>query len=90
MGWTSPILPFLDSPESPVPRPTESEVSWITSLLAVGAILGAVPSGKLADKIGRKWMIALTALPFLGSWITLVLAKKIELLYLGRLLGIRK
>ncbi|XP_047369136.1 facilitated trehalose transporter Tret1-2 homolog isoform X1 [Vespa velutina] len=87
LGWTSPILPFLSSKRSFIPQLTEDETSWITSLLALGAILGAVPAGKIADYFGRKLAMALTAIPFLISWITLIFSRNIIGVYVARFVG---
>lgn len=87
LGWTSPILPFLQSKESFLPNLTEDETSWITSLLALGAILGAVPAGKIADFFGRKLAMAITAIPFLISWITLIFSRSIIGVYIARFVG---
>ncbi|XP_014609812.1 PREDICTED: facilitated trehalose transporter Tret1-like [Polistes canadensis] len=87
LGWTSPILPFLGSKQSFIPDLTEDETSWITSLLALGAILGAVPAGKIADFFGRKLAMGLTAIPFLISWITLIFTRNIIGVYVARFIG---
>ncbi|KAL0105973.1 hypothetical protein PUN28_016003 [Cardiocondyla obscurior] len=87
LGWTSPILPFLTSAESFLPELCEDQISWITSLLAVGAIVGAVPAGKIADRIGRKLAIVLTAVPFATCWLTLLTTRSITSIYAARFVG---
>lgn len=43
MGWTSPVLPMLRGPNSPLPRqPTLQEESWIGSLLVLGGLIGKI------------------------------------------------
>ncbi|KAJ4426302.1 hypothetical protein ANN_27116 [Periplaneta americana] len=86
LGWTSPALPLL-------PFLTEAQASWVGSLLAVGALLGALPAGWLADAWGRKAFLLSLGLPFLLGWglvITSALALspefQVPLLYAARLL----
>lgn len=92
LGWTSPVLPHLTRNDSFIPdlKNDSEEVSWITSLMPLGAILGAVPSGKAADRIGRKLAIGITAIPFLVCWVLLLLAplgSSIPVLYTARFIG---
>lgn len=92
LGWTSPVLPNLSRNDSFLPNLDQEgeESSWITSLMPLGAILGAVPSGKAADRIGRKLAIAITAMPFLICWVLMLIAPfaaAIPLLYTARFLG---
>lgn len=55
--------------------------------MSIGAIIGAVPAGKLADKVGRKKAIIATALPFLTSWVMIVFASHVVVLYVARIFG---
>ncbi|EGI69874.1 PREDICTED: facilitated trehalose transporter Tret1-like [Acromyrmex echinatior] len=87
LGWTSPILPYLTSAESFLPELSKDQISWITSLLALGAIVGAMPTGKIADRIGRKWAIFLTAVPFAICWLTLFTIRNINSIYIARFIG---
>ena len=88
LGWTSPILPYLASTKSFLPNGlTDSEESWVSSLLAVGAVLGAVPAGKIADRIGRKAAIIATSLPFLVSWLVIIFCRDLTSLYIARFIG---
>jgi SP family facilitated glucose transporter-like MFS transporter 8 len=86
LAWTSPTLPELQSTNSTLPV-TPGEGSWIGSLMAVGAIVGAVPAGFFADRFGRKIVILGLSVPFLLSWILIVVANSVGLLYLARLIA---
>ncbi|KAG5311729.1 TRET1 protein, partial [Acromyrmex insinuator] len=83
LAWTSPVLPQLYKENSWLVI-TKEQGSWVSSLLALGAILGAVPSGPMADKLGRKKTLLLLAAPFLLSWVIIIFAYKLWLIYLAR------
>lgn len=86
LGWTSPMLPYLTSEESFV-KIDEEQGSWITSLSAIGALIGAVPAGKYADYIGRRKSILSLSIPYIISWLLLVFARNLWSLYVARFLG---
>lgn len=86
LAWTSPTLPELQSANSTLPI-TPEEGSWISSLVAVGAIVGAVPAGYFAERFGRKLVILALSAPFLLSWVLIVAANSVVLLYLARFIA---
>lgn len=65
---------------------TTIQFTWIASFLAIGAIVGAVPSGIIADKIGRKKAAILITIPYIISYIITVFASNIPMLYAARFL----
>lgn len=83
LAWTSPVLPQLYEETSWLVI-TKEQGSWVSSLLALGAIVGAVPSGPMADRLGRKRTLLLLSIPFLLSWAIIILASKLWLIYLAR------
>ena len=83
LAWTSPVLPKLMTKDSWFPI-TEEEGSWVSSLLAIGAIAGALPSGTLSDKFGRKKALLALAGPFLLSWGMIIGARAVWLLCVAR------
>lgn len=83
LAWTSPVLPQLYE-ESSWLVITREQGSWVGSLLALGAIAGAVPSGPMADRLGRKKTLLILAVPFLLSWVIIIFASKLWLIYLAR------
>lgn len=85
LAWTSPVLPQLYLPDSFMVL-TEEQGSWVGSLLALGSIAGAFPSGTLADKHGRKKTLLMLAGPFLASWGIIILTAEVWLLYVARFL----
>jgi len=59
---------------------------WVVSVVLIGAMAGALISGKLADKFGRKKIIIVTAIIFiLGSAIS-GLAPNVILIIVGRII----
>lgn len=85
LAWTSPVLDQLKSVDSTIPI-TKEQGTWIASMLAIGAILGAVPSGILADKLGRKKAAIVIAVPYIISYLLTVFAQNVWWLYGARLL----
>ncbi|XP_014280108.1 facilitated trehalose transporter Tret1 isoform X3 [Halyomorpha halys] len=86
IGWSSPALPELQSPNSTLPL-TPDQGSWVGSLLAIGSFIGALPAGSVADLLGRKLTIMSLSVPLLISWSMIHFATSVNILYLARLLG---
>lgn len=59
---------------------------WVSSLLAIGAILGALPTGYIADAIGRRYTALAMDIPFFLAWLCLSFGGSAGWLYLGRFL----
>lgn len=90
LGWTSPVAPKLkatDPIDSPLDRPiTTEEDAWISSLVALGALVAPFVAGPLADRIGRKWVLLSSSVFFVFAYILMMIASEIWILYLGRLI----
>jgi SP family facilitated glucose transporter-like MFS transporter 8 len=81
-GWTSPALPLLQNPKLPQGYNssnntfhhiiTDDEASWIGSLAPLGALIGAIPAGYLANVLGRKQLLLLLTVPVLLGWMTII------------------
>lgn len=85
LAWTSPVSSQLISNTSSLPI-TKDEETWVASCLPIGALFGALASGVLADKIGRKYSaIVIDALFVIGYLIT-VFASKAVMLFVARAL----
>ncbi|XP_044950620.1 sugar transporter ERD6-like 16 isoform X3 [Hordeum vulgare subsp. vulgare] len=65
---------------------SNSQYGIFGSVLAVGAMIGALTSGRLADTLGRKMTMRLAAIVGIFGWLAIYLAKDATTLYLGRVL----
>lgn len=61
------------------------QYSWFGSILTIGAMLGAMMSGKIADKLGRKSTMGFLELFCIVGWLGILFAKNAWLLDVGRL-----
>ncbi|XP_030239813.1 facilitated trehalose transporter Tret1 [Drosophila navojoa] len=90
LGWTSPILPKLksnDTSDSPLDRPiTSEEDAYISSLIAIGALVAPFIAGPLADRIGRKWVLLSSSVFFVLAFVLNMIASQVWILYLSRVI----
>lgn len=89
--WTSPMYSKLysnDTTVNPLGRPiTKDEDSWIASLINIGAILGSIPAGLMADKIGRKMTLLCIAVPHFTAYLMFAFVSEVYLFYIGRFIN---
>ena len=66
---------------------SQDEASWIAALSNIGQLFGAIGTGILAGKFGRRPTLMLLCVPLLAGWVTLGLARdQMWMFYLGRIL----
>ncbi|CAH0717982.1 unnamed protein product, partial [Brenthis ino] len=85
-GWISPITSLLQSEDSPVGYPlTDSQLSWIASVLGLTATFGVVTYSYVADKYGRKISVVVIAMLEAISWVIRLSYTSFPLLILARI-----
>uniref|UniRef100_A0A8D9ALW1 Facilitated trehalose transporter Tret1 n=2 Tax=Cacopsylla melanoneura TaxID=428564 RepID=A0A8D9ALW1_9HEMI len=84
-GWSSPVLQYLTSPESPVPM-NQDQSSWVVASMEFGCWAIPFLAGMMADKIGRKWTLMLTGPAYAISWIMAIYSRSVWGLYAVRIL----
>ncbi|KAF8728763.1 hypothetical protein HU200_018041 [Digitaria exilis] len=65
---------------------SNSEYGVFASVLTIGAMIGALTSGRLADILGRKMTMRFAAVVGILGWLTVYFAKDAMRLYVGRIL----
>ncbi|XP_008795112.1 sugar transporter ERD6-like 16 [Phoenix dactylifera] len=63
---------------------TLSQYSVFGSILTIGAMIGAITSGRIADLIGRKGAMRTSALICIIGWLAIYFAEDALMLYFGR------
>src|ERR1700760_1622267 len=81
-GVISGALPFLKQNWGL----SDPDIEWLTTSVLVGALLGAIFSGKLSDRIGRKRMIIINAVIFTVGAAGSAAAKTLSLLVTMRII----
>lgn len=81
IGIIDPALPYLHRATSL----GEAQLSLVVAAVMAGSILGSVVAGMLADWLGRKRMLMVSALLFVGSVTAIYLSQSFIPLMLGRL-----
>lgn len=84
LGWPSPAVPKLLQGEASL-KITSNEISWVVALMDFGNVLSPIPSGYLADYLGRKTTLLLTAFLYIVTWALVIFGKSAWYLYIARI-----
>jgi len=86
IGWSSPAGPFLARPEQEGGfNLSDEENSWVGCLMPAGALIGGQVGGLLMARMGRKGAMMTGAAMFAISYLMLVVAPNVWVIYVGRL-----
>lgn len=84
-SWTSPSIPkLLDNKEYNI---TSDEASYFTMISSFAFILSTIATIFYSEKIGRKSVLLLIAIPHLLAWILIATATSVYAFYLARFLA---
>lgn len=86
LGWPSPVLQKITSPTSEVYL-TSEQTSWMVSVLYIGSTLSPIPTGWMANCLGRKMTFMVLASVAITSWLFLVAVQSPFGIYTARFLG---
>ena len=85
IGWSSPAGPLLAKTEADDGfNLTDDQNSWVGCLMPAGALLGGQVGGLLMTKLGRKGAMMTGAAMFAVSYLLLVVAPNVWVIYAGR------
>lgn len=76
LGWFSPALPILTSPNTPLSSPlTNSQISSLGSINSIGALIGAFFVGSVTALLGSKRATLILAIPSVIYWLMIYFAE---------------
>lgn len=89
LAWTSPTLELLRDVNSTAQLhlTSKSQESWISAWTPIGAIIGALPAGYLADLLGRKKLMIIFSIPWIATWAMLIFGTSVNMLYASRFIS---
>ncbi|KAJ8949160.1 hypothetical protein NQ318_012908 [Aromia moschata] len=94
VSWVSMIIGYSSAYTSPAQISlekefsiTQNQMSWISSFMPLGALVGGLCGGTLIEYLGRKWTILLTNILFLAAWSVNYFAQSYEYLYASRIIS---
>ncbi|CAG9863753.1 unnamed protein product [Phyllotreta striolata] len=85
-GWTSAAVPVLRSGKYAFTL-TPDEASWLVAIMPLSSLLGDVIAAVTINKIGRKKLILLSAIPLTISWILIAVADTKTNLFVSRVIA---
>lgn len=93
VSWVSLIIGYSTAYTAPAQASletdfefTDNEMSWMSSFMPLGALVGGLGGGSLIEYFGRKWTVLVTNMLFLLAWFTCFFAQDYIYLYIARIL----
>jgi MFS family permease len=85
LGWTSNLEKNILKDDNDFGFNVNT-LSWafVSSILNIGAAIGCLITGVIANSIGRKKTLILNSVPFIIGWILIIFAKHSLMLIIGR------
>ncbi|CAG5100758.1 Similar to Tret1: Facilitated trehalose transporter Tret1 (Bombyx mori) [Cotesia congregata] len=84
-GWTSPYLAKFTSPDMNTSiNLSETEASWVASLLNLGRFGGSIVGATSQGIIGRKKTLLISTVPMAIGWTCTIIANSVTWLYVAR------
>ena len=82
IGWSSPVQPQLERNVTTAEntksvwylRLDEDEMSWVASLINIGALIAAIAAGFVIDQFGRRAVLMMAILPSIIGWLLIATA----------------
>ncbi|XP_058816625.1 uncharacterized protein LOC131679891 [Topomyia yanbarensis] len=89
VGWTAPIIPLLQSADTPLPSGpiTVEEASWVGSCLCIGGMTGTILFALIHTYFGKKVGLLLLAVPHLILWTLLMVGDSVYYIYVARVMS---
>ncbi|XP_017782106.1 PREDICTED: facilitated trehalose transporter Tret1-like [Nicrophorus vespilloides] len=85
LAFSAILIPQLEDANSDL-HVTESESSWIASIIVIVVPIGAIAGGFIMDSIGRLNTIKLSTVPVCVGWVLIAMAENVTMLLVGRIL----
>lgn len=85
IGWTSNLEKSILKNDNDYGFDVDT-LSWafVSSILNIGAAIGCLITGVIANSIGRKKTLILNSVPFIVGWILIITARHSMMLIVGR------
>ncbi|RZF36292.1 hypothetical protein LSTR_LSTR006797 [Laodelphax striatellus] len=83
--WSTPLIPRLSGAHA-ILQMTPTEISWMVSIVELGSLVSPFPTGRIADRWGRKLALITAAPPVIISWCLILALKTAYAFYIARVL----
>ncbi|XP_044741056.1 facilitated trehalose transporter Tret1-2 homolog isoform X2 [Chrysoperla carnea] len=85
LAYSAILIPQLEDPASDI-KVTQSQSSWLASVIVVVVPVGSIIAGLIMERFGRLNTIKIAAVPSVCGWILIAMSTDFYTLLLGRLL----